>query len=213
MEETCWPTTRKDQVSTNPWRRPAAGGSYYYHPDGLGSITSLTDGSGQLADSYVYDSFGNLTASTGTITNPFQYTGREFDSETSLYYYRARYYDPMSGRFLSEDPIRLGGGDMNFYAYTYNHPTNFVDPAGTDPLGSGGNQGLAALVSASVSRVESELTNRTAQTFSSRSVCVKPISKTSGSSKHRLRSRLMRVDKLFPNPLIGSARVIRLRGP
>ncbi len=155
-----------------PLATSGTGGSYYYHPDGLGSITSLTNGSGQLADSYVYDSFGNLTASTGTITNPFQYTGREFDSETSLYYYRARYYDPMSGRFLSEDPIRLGGGDMNFYAYAYNHPTNFVDPAGTDPLGSSGNQGLAALVSASVSRVESELTKpNCANLFKSIGVC------------------------------------------
>ena len=65
-------------------------GTYFYHADGLGSITSLTDTTGNVAASYVYDSFGNLTASTGTITNPFQYTGREFDSETGLYYYRAQ---------------------------------------------------------------------------------------------------------------------------
>ena len=70
----------------------------------------LTDGSGQLATSYVYDSFGNLTASTGTITNPFQYTGREFDSETGLYYYRARYYDPSTGRFLEPGSDSLSGG-------------------------------------------------------------------------------------------------------
>jgi YD repeat-containing protein len=83
-----------------PLAMTSTGGTYYYHPDGLGSITSLTNGSGQLANSYVYDSFGNLTASTGTVTNPFQYTGREFDSETGLSFYRARYYDPSSGRFL-----------------------------------------------------------------------------------------------------------------
>ena len=91
------------------------GSTSYFHADGLGTITSLTNGSGQLAASYVYDSFGNLTASTGTITNSFQYTGREFDSETGLYYYRARYYDPISGRFLSGDPLEFGGG-VNFYA-------------------------------------------------------------------------------------------------
>ena len=106
-----------------------AGGTNYYHADGLGSITSLTGGSGQLANSYVYDSFGNLTASTGTVTNPFQYTGREFDSETGLYYYRARYYDPTSGRFLGEDPLRFVGG-INYYAYVRNNPVKLNDPFG-----------------------------------------------------------------------------------
>jgi RHS repeat-associated protein len=106
-----------------------SGGTYYYHADGLGSITSLTSGAGQLANSYVYDSFGNLTASTGTITNPFQYTGRELDSETGLYYYRARYYDPPGGRFISEDPSRFLTG-INFYEYVRNSPATLADPSG-----------------------------------------------------------------------------------
>jgi RHS repeat-associated protein len=55
-----------------------------------------------VVNKYEYDSFGNLTISTGTVENPFRYTGRELDSETGLYYYRARYYDPTTGRFLSE---------------------------------------------------------------------------------------------------------------
>jgi RHS repeat-associated protein len=101
----------------------------YFHADGLGSITSLTDGSGQLAASYVYDSFGNLAASTGTITNPFQYTARQFDTETGLYYYRARYYDPVSGRFLSQDPAGFASG-TNFYPYVSNDPLNSTDPLG-----------------------------------------------------------------------------------
>jgi RHS repeat-associated protein len=112
-----------------PLAMTGTGGIYFYHADGLGSITSLTDGSGQLAASYVYDSFGKLTASTGTVTNPFQFTGREFDSETGLYYYRARYYDPVVGRFLSEDPIQFAGG-FDFYAYAENDPTISVDPSG-----------------------------------------------------------------------------------
>ena len=66
----------------------------YYQADALGSITSLSNGAGALAQTYTFDSFGNQTASSGSVTNPFQYTGREFDTETSLYYYRARYYDP-----------------------------------------------------------------------------------------------------------------------
>ncbi|MGO8792471.1 MAG: RHS repeat domain-containing protein [Terriglobia bacterium] len=106
-----------------------SGGTSYYHADGLGSITALTNGSGQLANSYVYDSFGNLTASTGTITNPFQYTGREFDPETGLYCYRARYYDPNIGRFLSEDPVRFNSV-TDFYPYVANNPATMIDPFG-----------------------------------------------------------------------------------
>ena len=101
----------------------------YFQADGLGSITSLTNPAGTVAASYVYDAFGNLTASTGTISNPFQYTGREFDSETGLYYYRARYYDPTSGRFVSEDPKRFLS-DVNFYRYVLNNPVLYVDPFG-----------------------------------------------------------------------------------
>jgi len=101
----------------------------YFHADGLGSITSLTNGSGQLAASYVYGSFGKLAASTGSITNPFQYTGREFDAETGLYYYRARYFDQTTGRFISEDPIGFFGG-INFYSYVKNNPIDFTDPSG-----------------------------------------------------------------------------------
>ncbi len=101
----------------------------FYEADGLGSITSLTDGSGQIAASYTYDSFGNLTNSTGSIASPFQYTGREFDPETALYYYRARYYDSSTGRFLNQDPIRFRGG-INFYGYVGNSPVNLGDPSG-----------------------------------------------------------------------------------
>jgi RHS repeat-associated protein len=101
----------------------------YYQADGLGSLTSLSNTSGALANTYVYDSFGNLTASTGSLTNSFRYTGREFDTETGLYYYRARYYDPQPGRFLSEDPAYFRSGP-NFYAYSLNNPINLRDPSG-----------------------------------------------------------------------------------
>jgi RHS repeat-associated protein len=81
----------------------------------------------RVAASYTFDSFGNITNSTGTLTNPLRYTGREFDSETALYYYRARYYDPSTGRFLSEDPIGFEG-DTNFYRYVFNDPIVESDP-------------------------------------------------------------------------------------
>ena len=73
-----------------------------------------------------------MTASTGSITNPFQYTGRDSDSETSLYYYRARYFDPKLGRFVSEDPIGLHGG-ANFYLYVLNDPVKWIDAMGLSP--------------------------------------------------------------------------------
>jgi RHS repeat-associated protein len=104
----------------------------YYNADGLGSVTSLTNSSGGAAETYTYDSFGKLTASAGSLTNPYQYTGRESDPETGLYYYRARYYDPSTGKFLGEDPIQFAGG-TNFYRYVSNSAVDFNDPLGLCP--------------------------------------------------------------------------------
>ena len=105
----------------------------YYERDGINSVTSLSNGAGALANTYIYDTFGNLTASLGSITNPFRYTGREFDPETGIYEYRHRYYDTLAGRFISEDPVQFGGG-VNFFAYVLNGPTNFIDPLGLDAV-------------------------------------------------------------------------------
>jgi RHS repeat-associated protein len=110
-----------------------SGTTSYYDADGLGSITSLSNSAGAIANTYAYDSFGNLTASTGTIVNPFRYTAREFDTETNLNYYRARFYDSISGRFLSEDRLRNVVGGMNFYLYVKNNAPNFIDPDGQAP--------------------------------------------------------------------------------
>jgi RHS repeat-associated protein len=104
----------------------------YYSQDGLGSVTSLTTSAGALANAYTYDSFGKSTASSGAIVNRFEYTGRELDPETGLYFYRARYFDPNAGRFLSEDPIAFRGG-IDFYSYVRNNPVNLLDPTGLTP--------------------------------------------------------------------------------
>ena len=93
-----------------PLAMQQGGTTDYYEADGLGSITSLTATNGSLAQSYAYDSFGNSTNSTGSVTNFFRYAAREFDTEAGLYYYRARYYDPASGRFASEDPLGSNAG-------------------------------------------------------------------------------------------------------
>ncbi len=106
-----------------------AGVSSYYEADGLGSATSLSNTAGTLAQTYTFDSFGNLTSSSGSLSNQFRYTGRDFDSETSLQYSRNRYYDPSAGRFISEDPMRFDAG-INFYRYVKNNAVNLADPFG-----------------------------------------------------------------------------------
>ena len=110
-----------------------SGTTSFYQQDALRSVTSLSNAAGALANTYTFDSFGKLTASTGTLTNLFQYTARESDPETGLYYYRERYYDLSTGRFVSEDPVRFGSGDVDFYAYVRNHPQNVGDPFGLCP--------------------------------------------------------------------------------
>jgi RHS repeat-associated protein len=106
-----------------------SGATSYYHADGLGSITSLTNTAGAVAATQVYDSFGNTTSSSGTLTNPFRYTGREADDDIHAYFYRARYYDSGSGRFTSDDPARWVAG-LNLYRYGKNEPISLSDPSG-----------------------------------------------------------------------------------
>ncbi|MEK6589353.1 MAG: RHS repeat-associated core domain-containing protein, partial [Nitrospinota bacterium] len=77
--------------------------TYYYHADGLGSITALTDGKGKVVQRYNYDSFGKFKRFGNKVKNAYTYTGREYDRETGLYYYRARYYDAKVGRFTTKD--------------------------------------------------------------------------------------------------------------
>jgi RHS repeat-associated protein len=101
-------------------------------------VTDLTDSTGVTAKSYAYDAYGNIVDQTGTVDQPYTYTGREFDAETGLYYYRARYYDPTIGRFLQKDPIGYPG-DIKFYRYVRNNPIRFRDPYGLfDMTGLGG---------------------------------------------------------------------------
>lgn len=100
----------------------------FYQQDALGSVIDLTDETGAIKTTYSYDPFGNTTVSGEISDNPFQYTGRENDG-TGLYYYRFRYYSPEFQRFISEDPIRFGGG-INFFAYVKNNPIMSIDPFG-----------------------------------------------------------------------------------
>jgi RHS repeat-associated protein len=105
---------------------------FYYEQDALGNVTSLTDNTGTVAAGYTYSSFGVPTQDVGTLDQPYRFTGREWDSETGLYFYRARYIDASIGRFISEDPIRFAAG-VDFYRYAMNNPTRLTDPTGFAP--------------------------------------------------------------------------------
>ncbi len=108
------------------------GSAFYFHVDHLSSVRLLTDRSGAARNRYDYDAYGRSTSRSEAVENPIQYTGRERDSETGLYYYRARYYDPMRGVFTGEDPIRFRSGDPNWYRYASSRPTVLRDPGGLE---------------------------------------------------------------------------------
>ena len=111
-----------------------AGASFFYHADGLGSITEITDSLGALKQRYTYSSFGKIESTLDpNFIQPYTFTAREFDPETGLHFYRARYYDPGIGRFLQEDPDPgsfINPSTLNKYSYVVNNPVKFVDPSG-----------------------------------------------------------------------------------
>jgi RHS repeat-associated protein len=99
--------------------------------DNQGTVRDITNNVGAVQNHIRYDSFGRITSQTNAnFSTRFNYTGREFDAETGLYFYRSRYYDPGVGRFIGEDAIGFAGGDANLYRYVGNSPVNFVDPFG-----------------------------------------------------------------------------------
>ena len=101
--------------------------SYTYLHNGHGDVVALIDSEENTVNRYTYDAFGVILTSTETVDNPFRYTGYWYDSETGLYYLMARYYNPVNGRFLSEDPVMEG---YNWYVYCDNNPVIYIDPNG-----------------------------------------------------------------------------------
>lgn len=108
-------------------REDGAGVREHYHADGLGSLVRITDHAGAVVHSYRYDVWGNIEA--GAERAGFAFTGREWEPAVGMYYYRARWYDAKGGRFVSEDPIGLGGG-INLYGYVGGRPATATDPLG-----------------------------------------------------------------------------------
>ncbi len=126
------------QGTDEPLERVQNGGGHYYHLDGLGSVTSITNATTQAIDSsYRYDSFGGQTQAAGSISSPYRYTAREWDGSDGLNYHRARYYNPATGRFLSKDPSGMVDG-TNLYVYAGDNPVNHNDPSGNFRPGTPG---------------------------------------------------------------------------
>jgi RHS repeat-associated protein len=108
-------------------------GRAYYLFDALGSVANLTNTAGGIQARYQYDAYGNYRSTAGSSFNRFAFTGHEKDNETNLYYFKARFYDPETGRFLNQDAYL---GDINTppslhrYLYAYANPTVYTDPSG-----------------------------------------------------------------------------------
>jgi RHS repeat-associated protein len=115
-------------------RMDNAGNVVWYLGDLLGSVRQVVTTAGAVLDQLAYDSFGQIVSESNAAGGDrFKYTGREWDANLGLYYYRARWYAPTAGRFLSEDPAGFGAGDANLYRYVGNFPTDATDPTGLQP--------------------------------------------------------------------------------
>mgnify|MGYP000754999743 CR=1 FL=1 len=100
----------------------------YYHRDEQLSTTFITGGHGDVQNSYQYDAFGIPLETTEQLNNRIRYTGQQYDELTEQYYLRARYYNPVAGRFMQEDVYQ--GDGLNLYAYCGNNPVVYDDPSG-----------------------------------------------------------------------------------
>ncbi len=120
--------------------------AYYYHQNSLYSVAAITDATGTVVERYAYSAYGGplfldananlLNPQATTIGNPYLFTGRRLDEETTLYYYRARMYDAELGRFVGRDPIGYAGSEWNLYEYVKSSATILVDPSGHSTTGA-----------------------------------------------------------------------------
>jgi RHS repeat-associated protein len=114
----------------------------FYGYDGGGSVRQLTNSAGTVTDTYAFDAFGNTVSKTGTTQNNFLYRGEQLDLDLGLYYLRARYYNPATGRFMSRDPedgnIAIPA-TLHKYLYTGGDPVNWIDPRGREEFVENGS--------------------------------------------------------------------------
>ncbi|MFC1637727.1 RHS repeat-associated core domain-containing protein, partial [Candidatus Margulisiibacteriota bacterium] len=114
------------------------GKMFFYHNDALGSPALITDEDGEVRQRYLFEPFGSILASKGKENdNNYTFTGKEYDRDSGLFYYGARYYDPKIGRFITKDvaaPDHENPQTLNRYVYCMNNPLKYVDPAGLKAL-------------------------------------------------------------------------------
>ena len=125
--------TAKNVYGTNLLTRTINGDTLYYMYNGHADVTALLKTDGTIAGTYYYDAFGNITEQTGNINNSITYAGYQYDRDTGLYYLNARYYDPTTARFITEDTFRGQANDplsLNLYTYCHNEPIMYDDPTG-----------------------------------------------------------------------------------
>jgi len=115
--------------TTDPLMLTRDGKHYFYQNDNLGTPQRLIDSQSKVVWQASYDPFGGAHIVTEQVTNNLRLPGQYFDAETGLYYNWHRFYDPVTGRYVSADPIGLDGG-INLYAYVGGDPVNWQDPAG-----------------------------------------------------------------------------------
>ena len=106
--------------------------TYYYHPDEQLSTALITDETGTIKNQYRYDAFGAGLEVSEELPNRIRYTGQQYDGVTEQYYLRARYYNPILGRFLQEDVYQ--GDGLNLYAYCRNNPVVYWNPSGYESV-------------------------------------------------------------------------------
>ena len=111
---------------------------FYYHPDHLGSSSYITNLDGEVVQHIEYVPFGEVfIEERNSIWNtPYLFNAKEFDEETGLYYYGARYYDPRLSLWMSTDPMEEKYPDISSYGYTYNNPIKYQDIEGLEPVKS-----------------------------------------------------------------------------
>ena len=143
----------------------------YYHRDEQLSTALVTDGQGEIRNSYQYDAFGIPLETTEQLNNRIRYTGQQYDDVTGQYYLRARYYNPVAGRFMQEDVYQ--GDGLNLYAYCGNNPVVYDDPSGYASTSIGKACPPQGKISESVDESDSNsLCERCIGTVSGNLVCI-----------------------------------------